>query len=388
MTKFIDTATFDSFESTQEGYLMVDARLTRVGVFEYRMADGSVKRMLRPPEEVFRVESLASIKLKPFTDDHPQHLLDVSNTKHHQVGTIGENIRQDGDYVRATVMVTDAEAIKRIRDGKRQVSMGYVSEEDHTPGVWRDGTPYDTVQRNIVYNHGSLVDVGRAGPEVRLLLDAASIVINEENMINGYKTDAGPDSGEMMKLEIAGVEFEVDKALYIAIQMLMQQAAGNPPPASPAPPPAEPKAEEPAEKTDAADVVARMDALKEQNEELQAKLDALTGEAFTKAVAARVALQVRAGAFLGDSADLNTMSDVELKRAALKAAKPQHAAKYDAADEAYINSRWQIMADEEIDTPDSTVELRKAVVAPAVQPETKSNKWEPKPLLVSKTRKQ
>jgi hypothetical protein len=39
--------------------------LTRVGIFEYRRPDGSIRRELRLPEEVFAQESLASYKGKP-----------------------------------------------------------------------------------------------------------------------------------------------------------------------------------------------------------------------------------------------------------------------------------------------------------------------------------
>ena len=38
--------------------------LTRVGIFEYRRPDGSIRRELRLPEEVFAPESLASYKGK------------------------------------------------------------------------------------------------------------------------------------------------------------------------------------------------------------------------------------------------------------------------------------------------------------------------------------
>ena len=54
-------------EKTAEGFLIARAPLTSVGVFTYRNADGTPRRELRLPEEVFSEESLATLKLKPLT---------------------------------------------------------------------------------------------------------------------------------------------------------------------------------------------------------------------------------------------------------------------------------------------------------------------------------
>jgi hypothetical protein len=52
--------------------------------------------------------------------------------------------------------------------------MGYFAEFDPTPGVAPEGETYDGIQRRIRYNHLSLLRAGegRAGPDVRLLLDS------------------------------------------------------------------------------------------------------------------------------------------------------------------------------------------------------------------------
>ena len=60
-----------AFTKTPEGFLTGRAIVTNVGVFTYRNKDGGITRELRPPEEVFAVDSLNSLKLKPVVNNHP-----------------------------------------------------------------------------------------------------------------------------------------------------------------------------------------------------------------------------------------------------------------------------------------------------------------------------
>lgn len=148
-----DAASLDKAVFTPAGFLRAPAVLTRVGVFEYRRADGSVRRELRLPEEVFRPDSLASIGLAPITDDHPaEGFVTPENAKDLTVGHLGEDVRRDGDVVRATALIMDGEAIAKVKAGRRQLSLGYICELDPTPGEW-NGQRYDAIQRDIVVNH-------------------------------------------------------------------------------------------------------------------------------------------------------------------------------------------------------------------------------------------
>ena len=62
---------------TPEGYLIDNPILTRVGIFEYHNPDGTIRRELRLPEEVFAAESLASYKGKPVNLTHEAGHVDV-----------------------------------------------------------------------------------------------------------------------------------------------------------------------------------------------------------------------------------------------------------------------------------------------------------------------
>lgn len=152
---------------TPEGYLIDHPILTRVGIFEYKNPDGSIRRELRLPEEVFAAESLASYKGKPVILTHEAGLVDVDNVQQEHIGTILSEGIQDGDNVRAQIVIHDAESLDY---GLRELSLGYTQTPDETPGVW-NGQPYDAIQRNIQINHLALVEKARAGEQARLNID-------------------------------------------------------------------------------------------------------------------------------------------------------------------------------------------------------------------------
>ena len=56
----LDSLPLNQTYFTPEGYLMDRPILTSTGIFEYTNPDGSVRRELRLPEEVFAAQSVAS----------------------------------------------------------------------------------------------------------------------------------------------------------------------------------------------------------------------------------------------------------------------------------------------------------------------------------------
>lgn len=170
----VDTGGITKYELTPEGYLRAWATIARIGVQTYYNADGTPRRELRPPEEVSDPESLASFGLKPHTIDHPPEFLNSKNTKKYQTGSTDSTVYYQQGFVNVAINVTDAEAIEEIASGRReQLSAGYTCELDFTPGVWR-GQNYDAIQRRIRGNHVSSVQVGRAGPSVKMHVDTWS----------------------------------------------------------------------------------------------------------------------------------------------------------------------------------------------------------------------
>lgn len=91
-----------------------------------------------------------------------------------RVGTTGEIVRYDRDkgYLRATLQITHKAGIRAIETGEAaEISSSYTYTPIQKKGTFR-GEQYDFVMTDIQGNHVALVEVGRAGPDVRVL-DAA-----------------------------------------------------------------------------------------------------------------------------------------------------------------------------------------------------------------------
>lgn len=153
---------------TPEGYLKDRPVLTSTGIFEYLNPDGSVRRELRLPEDVFDPESLASYKGKPVIITHDAGMVTKDNVHKHQIGTILSEGYRSGEDVRAEIVIHDTDAMKEC--GLKELSLGYSLDLDETPGEW-NGQHYDAVQRNIRINHLALVREARAGDQARLNID-------------------------------------------------------------------------------------------------------------------------------------------------------------------------------------------------------------------------
>ncbi len=165
----LDSLPLNQTYFTAEGYLVDRPILTSVGIFEYTNPDGSIRRELRLPEEVFKPESLKSYKGKPIIITHDAGLITKDNVHENAVGTILSEGYRSGDDVRAEIIIHDTDEMKSA--GLKELSLGYNLDLDETPGVW-NGQPYDAIQRNIVINHLALVLEARAGDQARLNIDA------------------------------------------------------------------------------------------------------------------------------------------------------------------------------------------------------------------------
>lgn len=190
----IDTAKQDFAIHPSTGFLIMEARATRTGIFDYRDAAGKIIREFRSPEEVFHPDSLESLKFVPITRNHPSVMVTTDNVKKFQIGSVGENVRQDGDFVKCPVVITDKAEIKKIIDAKDrgeavELSCGYDAETISIAGEHPSEGKYDAIQKNIRYNHLSAVDRGRAGREVKLILDEIETLKTEVKLVK-IKKDA------------------------------------------------------------------------------------------------------------------------------------------------------------------------------------------------------
>ena len=155
---------------TPEGYLRDKPIVTTCGIFEYQNDDGSIRRELRLPENVFAPESLRTYRGKPIIFTHEAGEITKDNVHEEIIGTVLSDGLKDGDNVRADIVIHDTDCLKQ---GLRELSLGYDCELDESPGTYK-GMPYDAIQRNIIINHLAIVEAARAGHEARLNLDSKS----------------------------------------------------------------------------------------------------------------------------------------------------------------------------------------------------------------------
>ena len=154
-----------------EGYLLcLNVPVARTGTQEYLPEELGLPAgngppglipVIRPEEEVFSPETIASFEGMPVTNDHPPDGVDIGNIKALQKGH-AHNVRrgsgEDRDLLLADLIITDPVLIGLIMDGKREISCGYTYELCEENGKY--------IQRRIRGNHVAVVDAGRAGPRV------------------------------------------------------------------------------------------------------------------------------------------------------------------------------------------------------------------------------
>lgn len=205
----LDSIFLDKTYYTEEGYLVDHPIVTTCGIFEYKNEDGSTRRELRLPENVFNQKSLESYKGKPIIITHDAGEVDKENVRREQIGTIMSAGYPDGDNVRCEIIIHDTNALKRC--GLKELSLGYSLDTDDTPGVWK-GEKYDCIQKNIEINHLALVGEARAGEAARLNIDSKdddkTILkggkISMKSKTTGYRADEGADlTPEEMEAAIA-----------------------------------------------------------------------------------------------------------------------------------------------------------------------------------------
>ena len=200
-----------------EGYLVDSPVVGRVGIQVYKNADGTIRRELRPADEVFKADSLATFAGKPITDDH-RGVVTSKNAKAVTVGMMRSPGRQDGDNVVTDIIVFDEQTIdKAINGGKRELSLGYKVDLEETPGEW-NGQRYDAIQRNIRVNHLAIVPRGRAG-NARLNLDRLDAV-----SFNPQEEDIMPEALGRIRLD-GGLEYPAAPEVVIAIERLRTDLA-------------------------------------------------------------------------------------------------------------------------------------------------------------------
>lgn len=304
----------------QTGFMHVtNVPIARVGVFPYMKADRSIEMEAKLPAELLSDSTVNSADNRPVTNDH-HGLVTKDNATQLAKGFTADNAHVDNNTLRVDMTIMDGKLIDDINNGKQELSIGFQTNIDQTPGKY-NGVAYDSVQKDIRINHVAVVNQGRAGHKVRLLGDSAEMIDDDvkegktESMeytktrldsVDQTITVADHDVDAVTKLDAD----DSDKSKKIAdlkdqiaeLQKQLDELQGN----------------DDESKKEAAQAQAKADSLEKENENMKKKYE---GDGFDKKVQARLKLMEKAKKFVGDSADLNKMSAREMKIAAVKSAK-------------------------------------------------------------------
>jgi uncharacterized protein len=322
------------FTPTPEGFLSGRACVTNIGIFPYKLDDGTIEYELRHPDDVFNQDSMNSLMLKPITNNHPPEMLTPANVNKYQVGNLGDNpINGDNIHLTIAAILQDAEAIAAVNAGKRELSCGYTADVVDESGVWM-GMPYTKRQKNIRYNHVALVDTTRAGEAACIKLDSGGgemiNVININKSAAGavnIKEDIMPDM-KIVKLD-DGVDYQAEAQVIAALTTAKKELDSVTKNLT-------------GEKSKISALEAERDSLKESNEKLKvaqvdtAKIDALVATKLKiLAYAKKADIEVKTG--MTDEAIVTAVIMKQFPKAVLT-----------GKDKAYIDSRFDC-ACEEID---------------------------------------
>lgn len=336
------------------GYLRADGRITRIGVFPYRLGDGTIRHELRTPYEVFNADAIDSFDIAPLTNDHPPEQLTASNTRKYSVGTVTK-VRRDGEFVRADIVIMDEASITEAEAGKRELSCGYRCDLDMTPGVTAglegipDGIRFDAIQRSIRGNHVAIVERGRMGRKTSLRLDAEDAVLVTHADIAPQKQSKEP---AMVKVTIDGVDFEVAEQAAQAIAKLQARADSV-------------NEETASARKDAETEKARADKAEEERDAaIKDRNDAADPKAIRARVDARLTLERSATRILGNESKLDEMDDAAIKRAVIVKVSPTAEAKLDGCSDEYLDARFDAAVEAKPEDEDEDEDKKKKGKAP------------------------
>lgn len=328
----------DEIETQPNGYLSLLATITRTGVFTYHymneLGEAVTVRQLRHPDDVFEPGSLQSLMGIPLTNEHPHEFLEPENSANKVVGMASDRPKEiyldsDGEkYLQQQVTIFDPDTIEDVVSGfKRELSLGYTLDHDDTPGEW-NGQAFDVRQKNIRYNHLSVVKKARGGPLCKFNLDA------EEINVDGVCTDKvlnfNTVKGEDMIFNKDGKEYDVKDEVHALLTTLET------------------------EKKEAVDAASEeLTGLRASFDALQAKLDLgekskatdAAKEEFHTAVAARVKLEREASDLLG-SESVDGLSDREIKE---KVIAKSSKVSLDGKSDAYVDAAFDLLVEKGVD---------------------------------------
>ena len=327
-------------EITPEGYLKAQPIVTRIGVFTYYNNDGSIRKELRHPTDVFNLDSLNSMKMIPVTNDHPaERMVNAESAKRLAIGNTGESIVPEGNFIRASMVILDAKGVESVKAGKKELSLGYTVDLVPEHGNF-DGETYTFRQTNIRYNHLAIVRAARAGSQARLNIDEADI--------EPLNLNDGGNNMPLSKIALDGIQYEASQEVINSLEKSKTDGAAH--------------------KTNLDIASKELETTKAERDSLKEKLDKAekakgNKEEIQKQVRARIDLEKVAAKVL-DAADMEKISeksDDEIRKSCILKKSPE--LKLDDKSPEYVQARFDMVAEEAKNRDDSAIVDQKKKVA-------------------------
>ena len=187
---------------TKDGFLVVPATLSKVGVFDYLaselgLKEDGIKKVARTEKSLFGDETIKSFENATLTIGHPEDGVNAKNWKQLSVGVV-RNVKRIGDELTAEAWIYDENAIKTVQEqGVEQLSCGY--DCDIKPSTVQDA---DFEMSPMIGNHVAIVAKGRCGGSVKLADEDKTIMGKTAKILDAFLGAFGIKLSDEQKKQI------------------------------------------------------------------------------------------------------------------------------------------------------------------------------------------
>lgn len=196
---------------TKDGFLVVPATISKVGVFDYLatelgLKEDGIKKVARTEKSLFSDETIKSFENATLTIGHPEDGVNAKNWKQLSVGVV-RNVKRVGDELTAEAWIYDEAAIKTVQEqGVEQLSCGY--DCDIKPSTVQDA---DFEMSPMIGNHVAIVAKGRCGGSVKLADEDKTIMGKTAKFLDAFLGAFGIKLSDEQKKQIEDDEEEKGK---------------------------------------------------------------------------------------------------------------------------------------------------------------------------------
>ena len=187
---------------TKDGFLVVPATISKVGVFDYLESElglkgGGIKKVARTEKSLFSDETIKSFENATLTVGHPKDGVNAKNWKDLSVGVV-RNVKRVGDELTAEAWIYDEQAIKTVQEhGVEQLSCGY--DCNIIPSSVKDA---DFEMSPMIGNHVAIVAKGRCGGTVKLADEEKTVMGKTAKLLDAFLGAFGIKLSDEQKKQI------------------------------------------------------------------------------------------------------------------------------------------------------------------------------------------